>query len=122
VVFSILTSFRPGQAPVTCALLDRGKMDRGVIVGGVLIAASFLGAMLLNRSANEEAGPAVVAPPPPPLAQGCDRDLSANNRLPASQEVVDVACDSPAAKNVLPKTRIGEDPMSEPPESPLPGK
>jgi hypothetical protein len=33
-------------------------MDRGVIVGGGLIAASFLVAVLLNRSANEEAPPA----------------------------------------------------------------
>jgi hypothetical protein len=36
-------------------------MDRGVIVGGGLIAASFLVAMLLNRSAHEEAHP-VEAP------------------------------------------------------------
>ena len=33
-------------------------MDRGVIVGGGLIAASFLVAVLLNRSANDEAPPA----------------------------------------------------------------
>ena len=33
-------------------------MDRGVIVGGGLIAASFLVAVLLNRSANNEASPA----------------------------------------------------------------
>ena len=33
-------------------------MDRGVIVGGGLIAASFLVAVLLNRSANNEAPPA----------------------------------------------------------------
>ena len=32
-------------------------MDRGVIVGGGLIAASFLVAVLLNRSANNEAPP-----------------------------------------------------------------
>jgi hypothetical protein len=34
------------------------EMDRGVIVGGGLIAASFLVAVLLNRSANNEAPPA----------------------------------------------------------------
>jgi hypothetical protein len=34
------------------------EMDRGVIVGGGLIAASFLVAVLLNRSANDEAPPA----------------------------------------------------------------
>ena len=33
-------------------------MDRGVIVGGGLIAASFLVAVLLNRSAHEENAPA----------------------------------------------------------------
>jgi hypothetical protein len=40
-------------------------MDRGVIVGGSLIAASFLVAVLLNRSAHEEAAP-VEAPRKPP--------------------------------------------------------
>ena len=43
-------------------------MDRGVIVGGGLIAASFLVAVLLNRSAREE--PAPVEPDPP--ADVCD--------------------------------------------------
>ena len=33
-------------------------MDRGVVVGGGLIAASFLVAVLLNRSANNEPLPA----------------------------------------------------------------
>ena len=37
-------------------------MDRGVIVGGGLIAASFLVAVLLNRSANNEVVPPVKAP------------------------------------------------------------
>jgi hypothetical protein len=36
----------------------KAEMDRGVIVGGGLIAASFLVAVLLNRSANDEAIPA----------------------------------------------------------------
>lgn len=40
-------------------------MDRGVIVGGSLIAASFLVAVLLNRSAHEEAVPAEVPRKPP---------------------------------------------------------
>jgi len=35
----------------------KAEMDRGVIVGGGLIAASFLVAVLLNRSANNEAPP-----------------------------------------------------------------
>lgn len=38
-------------------------MDRGVIVGGGLIAASFLVAILLNRSANEEAAPVEARKP-----------------------------------------------------------
>lgn len=33
-------------------------MDRGVVVGGGLIAASFLVAVMLNRSANNEVPPA----------------------------------------------------------------
>lgn len=41
-------------------------MDRGVIVGGGLIAASFLVAVLLNRSALEE-GAAAEAPIKPPV-------------------------------------------------------
>ncbi len=45
-------------------------MDRGVIVGGGLIAASFLVAVLLNRSAREEGAPAEPVPEPP--AQVCD--------------------------------------------------
>jgi hypothetical protein len=35
----------------------KAEMDRGVIVGGGLIAASFLVAVLLNRSAHEERAP-----------------------------------------------------------------
>lgn len=42
------------------------EMDRGVIVGGGLIAASFLVAVLLNRSAHEE-GAAAEAPRKPPV-------------------------------------------------------
>ncbi len=40
-------------------------MDRGIIVGGSLMAASFLVAALLNRSAHDEARPARVVPEPP---------------------------------------------------------
>lgn len=40
-------------------------MDRGVIVGGSLIAASFLGAVLLNRSAHQETPPAEAVRQPP---------------------------------------------------------
>ncbi len=50
-------------------------MDRGVIVGGGLIAASFLVAVLLNRSANNEVPPAEVprdlrVPACEPVAKG----------------------------------------------------
>lgn len=37
-------------------------MERGVVIGGLMICGSFLLAALLNRSAVEE----VPAPPPPP--------------------------------------------------------
>jgi hypothetical protein len=37
---------------------NEGQMDRGVVVGGGLIAASFLVAIMLNRSANDEVPPA----------------------------------------------------------------
>jgi hypothetical protein len=56
-------------------------MDRGVIVGGGLIAASFLVAVLLNRSAHDE--PAPVEPEPP--ADVCDDPRSpppGTGRLP----------------------------------------
>ncbi len=70
-------------------------MDRGVIVGGGLIAASFLVAVLLNRSANNEAAPAkprelpvpacehvAQSPPgvsglPDPVRDDCERPQSA---------------------------------------------
>ncbi len=48
-------------------------MDRGVIVGGGLFAASFLVPVLLNRSANNEA--------PPPEAR---RELP----VPACEQIV----------------------------------
>jgi hypothetical protein len=70
----------------------KAEMDRGVIVGGGLIAASFLVAVLLNRSANNEAppakatrelplpacehvvnGPPGVAVPPDPVRDDCER-------------------------------------------------
>jgi hypothetical protein len=38
-------------------------MNRGVIVGGGLIAASFLAAIVLNRSAHEEVPPAQAVQP-----------------------------------------------------------
>ena len=60
-------------------------MDRGVIVGGGLIAASFLVAVLLNRSAREEAVPAQAVREPP--ARVCDEAVK---RRPAS-------CPHPAA-------------------------
>jgi hypothetical protein len=39
-------------------------MNRGVIVGGGLMAASFLVAVMLNRSAHEEAPPTEAARQP----------------------------------------------------------
>jgi hypothetical protein len=73
----------------------KAEMDRGVIVGGGLIAASFLVAVLLNRSANNEAppakaprdlpvpacehavkGPPGVSGPPHPVRDDCERPQS----------------------------------------------
>jgi hypothetical protein len=57
-------------------------MDRGVIVGGGLITASFLVAILLNRSAHEET-PRMEAVPPPP-AHVCEQ---AAQRVPVAKPV-----------------------------------
>jgi hypothetical protein len=68
-------------------------MNRGVIVGGGLIAASFLVAVMLNRSAHEEA----TAPPAVrPAARVC-ADLA--QRSPTSvpaREGEDDKCAAPA--------------------------
>ena len=58
-------------------------MDRGVIVGGGLIAASFLVAVLLNRSAHEEGAPAEREPPARACADPVQR-LPARGALPDS--------------------------------------
>ena len=55
--------------------MNEGHMDRGVIVGGGLIAASFLVAVLLNRSANNEVVPPVKAPHDLPMP--CEQVLKA---------------------------------------------
>jgi hypothetical protein len=74
-------------------------MDRGVIVGGGLIAASFLVAVLLNRSAREEAVPTRAAPAPP--ARVCK---DAAQRPPGARPVADEAdrCDRPSAQPLKP--------------------
>jgi hypothetical protein len=53
-------------------------MDRGVIVGGGLIAASFLVAVLLNRSAHEESAPAERQPPARVCADAGPRQTGAS--------------------------------------------
>jgi len=50
-----------------------GRMDRGVIVGGVLICASFLIALLLNRS---------VQAPAPPLDSRPEGSAETNSAIP----------------------------------------
>ena len=57
-------------------------MDRAVIVGGGLMAASFLVAVMLNRSAHKEIAPAEAVPQPP--AQVCE---DAEQRLPRTAPV-----------------------------------
>jgi hypothetical protein len=60
-------------------------MDRGVIVGGGLMAASFLVAVLLNRSAHEETPPMKAVPQPP--AHVCEElDPNAPVATPAGTE------------------------------------
>jgi hypothetical protein len=56
-------------------------MERGVIVGGSLIAASFLVAVLLNRSAHQEIVPVEAVRPPPAraCADGEQRTISATH-------------------------------------------
>jgi len=60
-------------------------MERGVIVGGGLMAASFLVAVLLNRSAHEETPPIKAVPQPP--ARVCeDARPVAPRTIPAADD------------------------------------
>jgi hypothetical protein len=56
----------------------KAEMDRGVIVGGGLIAASFLVAVLLNRSAHEERAPVEPARPAHACAEAGPRPPGAD--------------------------------------------
>jgi len=63
-------------------------MERGVIVGGSLIAASFLVAVMLNRSAHQEIVP-VESVRPPPTRACADREqrpVSATNASTNDEE------------------------------------
>jgi hypothetical protein len=64
-------------------------MERGVIVGGGLIAASFLVAVMLNRSAHQEIVP-VEAVRPPPVRACADgeeqRRVGATSASPGEEE------------------------------------
>jgi hypothetical protein len=71
-------------------------MDRAVIVGGGLIAASFLVAVVLNRSARQDAVP-VEAVRQPPARICAEAGRRAPGTIPA-REAVDEKCKSvPAA-------------------------
>lgn len=64
-------------------------MERGVIVGGSLIAASFLVAVMLNRSAHQEIVPVEAVRPPP--ARACvdgeqQRAVGATDASPDDEE------------------------------------
>lgn len=50
-------------------------MDRGVIIGGALICASFLVALALNRSEVEPKSPAKSYEPAPEVSIGAAPDL-----------------------------------------------
>lgn len=70
-------------------------MERGVVVGGLMICGSFLLAAMLNRSAMEEApapAPAIVQPVVTPGATDC---AEVNARIDANGAVVET--ESPAA-------------------------
>ena len=54
-------------------------MDRGVIVGGSLMAASFLVAVVLNRSAHQETAPVEAVRQPP--ARAC---VETGRRVPGA--------------------------------------
>jgi hypothetical protein len=65
-------------------------MERGVIVGGGLIAASFLVAVLLNRSAHEESAPAATLPPPP--SRVCEDPEQRTPRVAVTREGEEEKC------------------------------
>jgi hypothetical protein len=54
-------------------------MDRGIVVGGVLIGASFLLAVMLNRSAEKP------VPAPTVVEQPCERHSPARSAPPHEQ-------------------------------------
>jgi hypothetical protein len=68
-------------------------MDRGVVVGGGLIAASFLVAVLLNRSANNEAAPA-QAPRELP-APACEHVAKGQPGVSALPDAIREDCEQP---------------------------
>jgi hypothetical protein len=75
-------------------------MDRGVIVGGGLIAASFLVAVLLNGSAHEEAVPAKAAAPPP--VRVCEDTAQRAPGTPSTPDKTEDDCRRPAANPTKP--------------------
>jgi hypothetical protein len=69
-------------------------MERGVIVGGGLIAASFLVAVLLNRSAHQEIVPVEAVRPP---VRACvDREQPTVSATHASPDDAEHCKPSPA--------------------------
>jgi hypothetical protein len=77
-------------------------MDRGVVIGGVLICASFLLAVVLNRSADAPIRPS-PAEEPAAVETQCAEDVSqvavkrrdvnpASNTVPPDTPPIDVPC------------------------------
>lgn len=89
-------------------------MDRGIIVGGGLIAASFLVAVLLNRSAHEEAAPTVIHPAPP-VSQVCESTRLQTAQPLKSGGIPDDACDRARSKPVEGTGPAAEHKLEEPP-------
>jgi hypothetical protein len=65
-----------------------------VIIGATLISASFLVAMLLNRSASIEQAPASEPPP----ASACEPDRKSAPPSPKPDEEEPEACKDPASE------------------------
>ncbi|HKU13936.1 MAG TPA: hypothetical protein VJQ52_06045 [Steroidobacteraceae bacterium] len=75
-------------------------MDRGVIVGGGLIAASFLVAVLLNSSEREEPVPVKAAAPAP--VHACRDSTQRPPRTTPARDETDDNCNRPAAEPIKP--------------------
>jgi len=80
----------PGTTIETTGAGAGEQVERAVIVGGILISASFLAATALNRWAKEEPAPVQAAPAPE-----CIAPIAADTRSPEPRTAKD-PCDRSA--------------------------